>query len=118
MLLLVQVNDWQKDWVAFYAQQRIQPQMDMLAKGAGDRDALELWSALQVSAPLCPVLTMPCSPTRERWQARYSTEMWSDRRWGAGQSDGRRSPCLSHAWAMRSHTWKSVHPSHMQRLVR
>lgn len=48
---LPQVNDWQKDWVAFYAQQRIQPQMDMLAKGAGDRDALELWSALQLKIP-------------------------------------------------------------------
>lgn len=45
----VQVNDWQKDWVAFYAQQRLQPQMDMLEKGSGDREALELWSALQVS---------------------------------------------------------------------
>lgn len=48
---LPQVNDWQKDWVTFYAQQRIQPQMDMLAKGSGDRDALELWSALQLKIP-------------------------------------------------------------------
>ncbi|XP_008153185.2 ketosamine-3-kinase [Eptesicus fuscus] len=48
---LPQVNDWQKDWVAFYAQQRIQPQMDMLEKGIGDRDALELWSALQLKIP-------------------------------------------------------------------
>ncbi|ELK12206.1 ketosamine-3-kinase isoform X1 [Pteropus alecto] len=48
---LPQVNDWQKDWVAFYTQQRIQPQMDMVAKGSGDREALELWSALQLKIP-------------------------------------------------------------------
>nr|KAF6415703.1 fructosamine 3 kinase related protein [Molossus molossus] len=46
-----EVNDWQKDWVAFYAQQRIQPQMDMVEKGSGDREALELWSALQLKIP-------------------------------------------------------------------
>lgn len=64
----VQVNDWQRDWVMFYAQQRIQPQMDMVAKGSGDREALELWSALQVSgAALCPVPAMPCSPHRPLW---------------------------------------------------
>lgn len=48
---LPQVNDWQKDWVAFYAQQRIQPQMDMVEQGSGDREALELWSALQLKIP-------------------------------------------------------------------
>uniref|UniRef100_A0A8C6GZA7 protein-ribulosamine 3-kinase n=1 Tax=Mus spicilegus TaxID=10103 RepID=A0A8C6GZA7_MUSSI len=44
---LPQVNDWQKNWVEFYARQRIQPQMDMVEKKSGDREALELWSALQ-----------------------------------------------------------------------
>lgn len=48
---LPQVNDWQKDWVAFYARQRIQPQMDMVEKESGDREALELWSALQLKIP-------------------------------------------------------------------
>nr|XP_019591218.1 PREDICTED: ketosamine-3-kinase [Rhinolophus sinicus] len=48
---LPQVNDWQKDWVAFYAQQRIQPQMAMVEQGSGDREALELWSALQLKIP-------------------------------------------------------------------
>lgn len=48
---LPQVNDWQKDWVAFYAQQRIQPQMDMVEQESGDREALELWSALQLKIP-------------------------------------------------------------------
>nr|XP_058140949.1 ketosamine-3-kinase isoform X2 [Dasypus novemcinctus] len=48
---LPQVNDWQKDWVAFYAQQRIQPQMEMVEKASGDREARELWSALQLKIP-------------------------------------------------------------------
>ncbi|KAF5921458.1 hypothetical protein HPG69_012507 [Diceros bicornis minor] len=48
---LPQVNDWQKDWVEFYARQRIQPQMDMVEKGSGDREACELWSALQLKIP-------------------------------------------------------------------
>ncbi|XP_062937046.1 ketosamine-3-kinase [Cynocephalus volans] len=48
---LPQVNDWQKDWVVFYARQRIQPQMDMVEKESGDREALELWSALQLKIP-------------------------------------------------------------------
>ncbi|XP_006533337.1 ketosamine-3-kinase isoform X1 [Mus musculus] len=48
---LPQVNDWQKNWVEFYARQRIQPQMDMVEKKSGDREALELWSALQLKIP-------------------------------------------------------------------
>ncbi|XP_047689036.1 ketosamine-3-kinase isoform X3 [Prionailurus viverrinus] len=48
---LPQVNVWQEDWVTFYARQRIQPQMDMVEKGSGDREALELWSALQLKIP-------------------------------------------------------------------
>uniref|UniRef100_F7FYS5 protein-ribulosamine 3-kinase n=1 Tax=Macaca mulatta TaxID=9544 RepID=F7FYS5_MACMU len=44
------VNDWQEDWVVFYARQRIQPQMDMVEKESGDR-ALQLWSALQLKIP-------------------------------------------------------------------
>lgn len=47
----MQVNDWQKNWVEFYARQRIQPQMDMVEKKSGDREALELWSALQLKIP-------------------------------------------------------------------
>lgn len=42
------MNDWPKDRVAFYAQQCIQPQMDLVEKGSGDRQALQLWSALQL----------------------------------------------------------------------
>nr|BAG57005.1 unnamed protein product [Homo sapiens] len=42
---------WQEDWVVFYARQRIQPQMDMVEKESGDREALQLWSALQLKIP-------------------------------------------------------------------
>ncbi|KAK2112467.1 hypothetical protein P7K49_012214 [Saguinus oedipus] len=48
---LPQVNDWQEDWVVFFARQRIQPQMDMVEKESGDREALQLWSALQLKIP-------------------------------------------------------------------
>ncbi|XP_074168120.1 ketosamine-3-kinase-like [Sminthopsis crassicaudata] len=48
---LPQVNDWQKDWVTFYARHRIQPQIDMVEKESGDRDARELWSQLQLKIP-------------------------------------------------------------------
>ena len=69
----MQVNDWQRDWVTFYAQQRIQPQMDMVEKGSGDREALELWSALQVSGALLhPVPTTPYSPSSRWCQVRHS----------------------------------------------
>ena len=57
----MQVNDWQEDWVTFYARQRIQPQMDMVEKRSGDREALELWSALQVSRASAPT-ACPAEP--------------------------------------------------------
>lgn len=47
---VLQVNDWQNDWVIFFARQRIQPQMDMIEKNSGDREARELWAQLQVGA--------------------------------------------------------------------
>lgn len=53
------VNDWQSDWVTFYARQRIQPQMELLEQGSGDREARELWAALQVSVAPCP--RPPCA---------------------------------------------------------
>lgn len=46
--LYLQVNDWQQDWVNFFARQRIQPQMDLIEKNSGDREARELWAQLQV----------------------------------------------------------------------
>lgn len=54
-MLFLQVNDWQSDWVTFFARQRIQPQMDMIEKKSGDKEARELWSQLQVGA-IPPVL--------------------------------------------------------------
>ncbi|NWZ91077.1 KT3K kinase, partial [Nesospiza acunhae] len=48
---LPQVNDWQSDWVTFFARQRIQPQMDMIEKKSGDKEARELWSQLQLKIP-------------------------------------------------------------------
>ncbi|XP_073877233.1 ketosamine-3-kinase isoform X3 [Macaca fascicularis] len=59
---LPQVNDWQEDWVVFYARQRIQPQMDMVEKESGDREALQLWSALQVSGASLHAQHLPHSP--------------------------------------------------------
>ncbi|XP_069510637.1 ketosamine-3-kinase-like [Ambystoma mexicanum] len=43
-----QVNDWQSDWVAFFARQRIQPQMELVEERSGDREARELWAHLQL----------------------------------------------------------------------
>lgn len=57
------MNDWQKDWVEFYAQQRIQPQIDMVERGSGDREALQLWSALQVSRALLGSQELAACPT-------------------------------------------------------
>ncbi|XP_029456136.1 ketosamine-3-kinase-like isoform X2 [Rhinatrema bivittatum] len=56
-----QVNDWQKDWVTFYTRQRIQPQMEMIEKESGDREALELWSQLQLRIPemFCDIKIVP-----------------------------------------------------------
>lgn len=65
--LSTQVNDWQEDWVTFYTRQRIQPQMDMVEKGSGDREALELWSALQVRG------VSPCKPDRHGPEAGGAT---------------------------------------------
>lgn len=45
---LSQNNDWQDDWVAFYAQQKLGQQLGMVENSYGDREARELWSHLQV----------------------------------------------------------------------
>ncbi|NWU27202.1 KT3K kinase, partial [Dyaphorophyia castanea] len=45
---LPQVNSWRSDWVTFFARQRIQPQMDMVERSSGDREARELWAQLQL----------------------------------------------------------------------
>lgn len=48
--LYFQVNDWQDDWVSFYAQQRLQYQLSLVEQSCGDREARELWAKLQVTA--------------------------------------------------------------------
>ncbi|NXN79114.1 KT3K kinase, partial [Bombycilla garrulus] len=45
---LPQVNNWHSDWVSYFARQRIQPQMDLIERSSGDREARELWAQLQV----------------------------------------------------------------------
>ncbi|KAF5903646.1 ketosamine-3-kinase-like, partial [Clarias magur] len=42
-----QANDWQEDWVCFYAQQRLQHQLGLVEQSYGDREVQELWSSLQ-----------------------------------------------------------------------
>lgn len=46
-----QNNEWQEDWVSFYAQQKLGQQLDMVEKSSGDREAHELWSQLQLKIP-------------------------------------------------------------------
>ncbi|NXC04324.1 KT3K kinase, partial [Orthonyx spaldingii] len=48
---LPQVNNWRSDWVTFFARQRIQPQMDLIERSSGDREARELWAHLQLKIP-------------------------------------------------------------------
>uniref|UniRef100_G1TCX1 protein-ribulosamine 3-kinase n=1 Tax=Oryctolagus cuniculus TaxID=9986 RepID=G1TCX1_RABIT len=66
---LPQVNDWQKDWVTFYARQRIQPQIDMVQQESGDREALELWAALQLKIPdlFCDLELVPALLHGDLW---------------------------------------------------
>ncbi|XP_077869709.1 ketosamine-3-kinase-like [Saccoglossus kowalevskii] len=45
-----QVNDWQDDWVTFYAK-KLEQQLNLLNKKSGDREANELWSNLQLKLP-------------------------------------------------------------------
>lgn len=46
-----QVNDWQDDWVSFFAQQRLQHQLSLVEQSYGDREARELWAKLQLKIP-------------------------------------------------------------------
>ncbi|XP_019752928.1 ketosamine-3-kinase [Hippocampus comes] len=46
-----QENEWQDDWVTFYTRQRLECQLNMLEKSNGDREARELWAALQLKIP-------------------------------------------------------------------
>ncbi|KAG7505151.1 hypothetical protein JOB18_024627 [Solea senegalensis] len=48
---LPQRNEWQDDWVTFYAQQRLQHQLNLVEESYGDREARELWAKLQLKIP-------------------------------------------------------------------
>ncbi|KAM6956901.1 ketosamine-3-kinase [Aplochiton taeniatus] len=48
---LPQENEWQNDWVAFYSQQRLQHQLNMVEESYGDTEARELWTQLQLKIP-------------------------------------------------------------------
>ncbi|NXY21404.1 KT3K kinase, partial [Atrichornis clamosus] len=66
---LPQVNNWHSDWVAFFARQRIQPQIDMMERCSGDREARELWSQLQlkISSFFCDVEIIPALLHGDLW---------------------------------------------------
>ncbi|XP_043081551.1 ketosamine-3-kinase isoform X2 [Puntigrus tetrazona] len=49
--VIIGVNDWQDDWVSFYAQQRLQHQLSLVEQSYGDREARELWARLQLKVP-------------------------------------------------------------------
>lgn len=46
-----QDNTWKDNWVEFYAQQRLNHQLQLIEKDYGDREARELWSELQIKLP-------------------------------------------------------------------
>uniref|UniRef100_H0Z8T5 protein-ribulosamine 3-kinase n=1 Tax=Taeniopygia guttata TaxID=59729 RepID=H0Z8T5_TAEGU len=66
---LPQVNDWHSDWVSFFTRQRIQPQMDMIEKKSGDREARELWAQLQLKIPslFCDMEIFPALLHGDLW---------------------------------------------------
>lgn len=46
-----QDNTWCDSWVEFYARRRIQHQLRLIEESHGDREAMELWSELQLKLP-------------------------------------------------------------------
>ncbi|NWX31409.1 KT3K kinase, partial [Notiomystis cincta] len=66
---LPQVNNWHSDWVSFFARQRIQPQMDLIERSSGDREARELWAQLQLKIPsfFCGVEIIPSLLHGDLW---------------------------------------------------
>ncbi|NWH72813.1 KT3K kinase, partial [Piaya cayana] len=73
---LPQVNDWQRDWVTFFAKQRIQPQMDLIEKNSGDREARELWAQLQLKIPslFCDVEVVPALLHGDLWSGNVAED--------------------------------------------
>ncbi|MFH4979974.1 hypothetical protein AB6A40_006683 [Gnathostoma spinigerum] len=46
-----QKNDWNDDWVEFFAQNRLKPQVDLILEKTGDRELLSLWPELERKIP-------------------------------------------------------------------
>ncbi|XP_032942426.1 ketosamine-3-kinase-like [Catharus ustulatus] len=66
---LPQVNNWQSDWVSFFARQRIQSQMDLIKRNSGDREARELWTQLKlkIHSVFCGVEIVPSLLHGDLW---------------------------------------------------
>lgn len=48
---IAQNNDWEKDWISFFARNRLQHQVKMVEENYNDRQIGELWSELQLKIP-------------------------------------------------------------------
>lgn len=46
---IAQDNEWQDNWIEFYARNRLDPQIRMVIENDGDREVIEYWSELQLS---------------------------------------------------------------------
>ena len=44
-------NEWNEDWVSFFARNRLQDQLSLIESNYGDRECRDLWSQLQISIP-------------------------------------------------------------------
>lgn len=44
-------NTWQDDWPTFYTRRRLRSHLDLIEESCGDRDARELWPALERKIP-------------------------------------------------------------------
>lgn len=48
---IAQNNEWQQDWISFFARNRLQHQIQLIQKNYNDRQINELWSELQLKIP-------------------------------------------------------------------
>ncbi|KAM4878541.1 LOW QUALITY PROTEIN: ketosamine-3-kinase-like [Sylvia borin] len=66
-VLFLQVNNWHSDWVSFFSRQRNQPQMDLIERSSGDREARELCAQLQIPSFFCGVEIVPSPLHGDLW---------------------------------------------------
>lgn len=48
---IAQNNEWQKDWISFFARNRLEHQIKLIEESYNDRQVGELWSELQLEIP-------------------------------------------------------------------